>query len=161
MRLKEQLVLAGLVAMTGCSSSSPATPRLCLLTPVELGGKDPSAVACPEEPAPLTLAPGNAYYIRHELPEGVEPPGQLHLRIDTPCGEHEELDASYGLPASGDEVGPVVVVARTAPAGAACSLVVTATIANSSLTSATQPAADGADCSCAAPDAGPAQPDPG
>lgn len=145
------------LALAGCNED-PASPKLCLLTSAELGGQDPLAVACPDPPPIISLTKGETYYVRHELPQGIEPPGKLHLRIDTVCGTIEQLDVDYGTPAGADAgadagagaVGPVVVVARSAPPGAECSLVVSAIIANSSLSEATRPQAGASDCACAA-----------
>jgi hypothetical protein len=155
MRYIGLVLWAAFATATGCSSNSPLTPRLCLLTAAALGGQDPSAVSCPEEHNTVSLAAGEAYYIRHELPEGLDPIGPLHVLVTTPCSESEELNVEYGLPVNtGGEGGFVAIVARTAPTGAECSLVVTASIANSSLTAATKPMSDGSGCSCLPADAG-------
>lgn len=77
------------------------------------------------------------------------PPDKLHLRIDTVCGTREQIDVDYATPTGAAESGPVVVVARVAPPEAPCSLTVTATIANSSLSVSTLPVS-GAMCSCPA-----------
>ncbi len=139
-------------ALAGCGELPPSA-RLCLLTEADLGGKDALAVACPETPPEITLSKGQTYYIRHELQVGIEPPEKLHLRIDTVCGTREQLDVDHGMPPGAEPVAPVVVLPRTAPDEAPCSLTVNATIANSTLSIATRPVA-GAACACALPDAG-------
>jgi hypothetical protein len=137
--------------LAGCED--PPSPKLCLLTAADLGGSDPLAVACPDPPPVISLTTGEAYYIRHELPQGVQPPGPLHLRIDTVCGTAELLDVDYGMLQDAGSMGPVVVVPRVAPPAAECSVTVNATIANSALSVATRPV-DGASCVCPVVDAG-------
>ncbi|WP_441286186.1 hypothetical protein ACSRUE_27510 [Sorangium sp. KYC3313] len=158
--MKTQFLLcAAVLSMaTGCSDTEPDEPRLCLLGSAAVEGRDPSTVACPDPPVTISVAPGEVVYIRHELPEGIEPPGPLHVRISTPCGEAESFDADYATRDGTDgEKQHIAVISRVAPVGAECSLSVHATIANSSLTRATSPSADAATCAklvCPADDAG-------
>lgn len=135
-----RVILAALLCaaplLGGCPMDAPAGPVLCLLG----AGVDPATHACAGVTPPV-LAAGDAYFIRHELPAGVTPPGTVHLRIETPCGA-VETDASYGEGAdAGPAVGRFALVARVAPPGAECGVTVTATIANSALVVTSKPGA--------------------
>lgn len=140
-----------LLLLTACAPL-PDAPVMCLFAADadSIAGAEPASVACHSATDGATraapaLAAGEAYYIRHELPPDVEPPGKLHLRIESACGEAEELDVDHASQAeiardlstttgtAGTEKRSIAFVARTAPTGAECSLVVTATIANSTL----------------------------
>jgi hypothetical protein len=167
MRIARTLALAVLPAFMACSDDSPQEPKLCLFT-ADLAAslaKDPSAVQCADveqkQAQALGLAPQEVYYVRHELPVKVTPPGPVHLHIGTACGTAGDLDVDYGKATkdgtAAADLPAFALIARVAPPGAECSLTVTATIANSSITRSTRPTADAAACAklaCPAADAG-------
>jgi hypothetical protein len=74
--------------------------------------------------APAAIADGEVYFVRHQLPEGVAPLGELKLHVETPCAK-EDIEATH--------VDGVVFLTRIAPPGAACSFSITAVMANSEL----------------------------
>lgn len=136
----------------GCAQAEG--PALCLfLANPSAGPVDPQSQSCAsvtaaQKAAPLVLHAGkDVFVVRHELPAGIDPPEPLHLKIQPPCGAADQVDVEYGT--INDQ--RVALLTRTAPAGADCSLVVTATIANSMLVAATE--ADTSTCkltSCSA-----------
>lgn len=129
------------IALLVWACGDPDKPVMCLLNAQGADGKDvdPTAVSCDQVNAmqqgnPIYLAEGNVFILRHELPPGVEPPEPLHVSIAAACGSPELVDVEYGT--IGNQ--RVALLSRPAPQGSECSLVVTATIANSSLTATTK-----------------------
>lgn len=136
-------VLAGL-AVAGCQDR--IEPQMCVLR-VDTGGAkvdlDTIDVArCPED---FHVRDGEAFFLIHQLPAGLELPDSLEIRLETPC-----QTVSLSRARSGERL----VLPLVAPPGADCVLAVTATLANSELhqISTRSPAACGA-CPLAA-DAG-------
>ncbi len=132
-------ILATALLALGCGQ--PDMPKMCIMRAEDAGGQaiDPKAQSCDavneaQKDAPIRLVEGDVFILRHELPEKVEPPERLHVRIAAACGAPELVDVDYGL--LGEQ--RIALLSRPAPPGSACSLVVTATIANSSLSVTTE-----------------------
>ncbi|MBI5536971.1 MAG: hypothetical protein HY898_29895 [Deltaproteobacteria bacterium] len=142
------LLLLIACSVVGCSDKLPERPKLCLIRADAMGTADPSTVTCGDRGA-ISVSEGEVFFVRHELPSGIEPPGPVHIRVETACaGVAEEYDIAYGD-------GNAAIAPRVAPRGAGCAMTVAATIANSSLRETTIPAADAcAKLVCESPEAG-------
>ena len=140
MRITCGIVCTFLLLVSACAE--PDVPDLCLFRSDSQNGaasaeKDCAAIANES----LKIASGQPYYIRHELPEGIEPPESLEVHIATPCGE-SSFQASHAKLDEETKGKYIVLVSKIAPRGAACSLIVTATIANSELRESAHPDAE-------------------
>lgn len=137
----------------GCDEA-PDQPVMCVLAAeaADRGTVDPAAVSCSSAAKhPPFVAEGDVFIVRHELPQGVEPPEDLHVEVTGPCDPPVVTDVPYGT--IGDR--KVALLTRAAPRGAACALVITAAIANSSLSITTEArAAECAKETCPVADAG-------
>ena len=143
------VVVGAALAHGGCDQ--PQGPRMCL---VPADGADPATQQVPATCPSFSVAAGDALYLVYQLPPGIDPPGPLEIRIDTPC-----LTVNVERPL---EAGTTVSIIR-APQGADCSMAVTATLANSTIRQVTSPAAGACmriTCDTSS-DAGPTTPDAG
>jgi hypothetical protein len=118
-------VLIGCLA-PACNDRAPQSPVLCILAAGD------ALDGCPATGGASAIHDGDAFYVVHQLPAGVEPPCDVHVHVETPCTVIDR-EMSYAAPAAAG-VGQVAIGSFVAPPGAACALVVTATIANSTLT---------------------------
>jgi hypothetical protein len=135
-----------MLLMAGCEDTQK--PTLCVFTSNDFTGantnKDPESFPCrtpmdvvrwDKEPVQCdtVITSGGVIYIRHTLPDDVNPSGPLALRMETPCGT-KAYDVPY--------VDGIALWSGETPIGAACSMVITAVLENSELR-----------CSLNAPDA--------
>lgn len=139
-----------LTLFTGCDGALQQ-PTFCVFSSRELGAGSADAFdcglnneaeelsRCPVQTAAGTapvLEDGGGYFLRHDLPEGIQPIGALKIHIQTPCAS-EDVEATH--------VNGRVLLPRTAPKGAACAFSLTAVMANSEL-SCSVPAQAAAAC---------------
>lgn len=139
-----EMVFLGLSTLLASGCHSTERPILCVYTADEsvtdggggapAGGDDAVDDLCglsrtaTEDQArvrvPDAIGEEQIYFIRHDLPGGVAPLGELQIRVVTPCAE-VDLDAEH--------VDGRVQVSGVAPRGASCSFWVSAVMANSEL----------------------------
>lgn len=111
-----------LVIVAGCELDEDAIdrPELCVFVP---GGKlSPEAEAnCPA--SPRTFAKDQAFYIKHSLPERADIKDPVSITVETACPNSAFTTKHF-------HADHVALIPALAPAGAECSLIVTATILN-------------------------------
>lgn len=155
------LLALGSLVMLGanCEISATQAPTLCVFTAADVADSGATAASfdCSnpktDDPKDLpstlcvaTITPESVIHVRHTLPEDVNPSGPLVLRVETPCGA-----TTYEVPYADG----IALWSSEAPAGAACSLTITAILDNSELRCAIH-TADASTCTEACPkEAGP------
>lgn len=130
----------------GCEPRESAT--LCLFSSAEEGAADPGGFECQVDPTSDETAPTSpptsaeertlvscpaggvdekvAYFLRHDLPEGLVTIGALKIHMETPCPDAgRDLEATH--------VDSRVLFSFMPPRGASCAFVLTATMAQSEL----------------------------
>lgn len=127
-------MLIGVCSLIPACGEPTLEPTLCVFSPKKLDSAEKSqqaldtykcgSPATGAEPTCEIDLTDEVFYIRHEVPEGVIPPGNLELRIQTPCID-ERLEVAH--------IRGVAFVQQALPPGAACSIAITASIANSEL----------------------------
>lgn len=112
-----------LVTTVGCELDEDAIerPKLCVF--VADAAKSPEADArCPASPRAFTK--GQAFYVKHTLPEHADVHDPVSITVETACPDSAVTTKHY------HDDKHVVLIPAVAPAGAQCSLIVTATILN-------------------------------
>ena len=108
------------VVLAGCNDDSIEHPTLCVFVPDK--GASPEAEAnCPA--SPRTFAKDQAFYIKHSLPDRADIKDPVSITVETACPNSAVTTKHFH-----DE--HVALIPAVAPAGAECSLIVTATILN-------------------------------
>lgn len=151
-------LVAGSFLLLGSGCGPTQSPTLCIFTSDDFKDKNadetPETFSCPTpvdvakwgtepEQCDGTITADGVIYVRHTLPEGVIPSSPLNLRVETPC-ESTTYEVSY---ANG-----IALWSGEPPDGAACSFMVTATLANSELRCSFQ-SNNATDCKSVCPDA--------
>lgn len=134
------VVLLGL-ALSGCHDR--LEPHMCVFRADT--GVDPDMVDVTACPGPFSVKDGEAFFLLHELPPGIEAPEPLSVRLETPC---------QATTFTRDHTATRLLVPLTAPPGAGCDLTVTTTVANSELHQNSAPGGADACAQCPVIDAG-------
>jgi hypothetical protein len=133
------VALAFAALSANCGGTPPDYPSLCVIladgasTGAAASTTDQcgvttsgSTLQCADD---FTVADGQGFVVLHQLPDDIVTDASLHLTIETPCAKVES-DHKHVMSSDESCLQPELRIPVTAPPGASCSLVITASIAN-------------------------------